>query len=194
MDYNPRQITQMRWRDAKEIEKFKFITGNFAFVDEVLEKASTTKPYNRIVDIMKESATTKKNFGIVLHDSPDELVVYIGDCTEYHMYLYKVGINTIEEVDLHYDYKTDKLTIVSVTEELMSTDNVKTLFGTESIIGSGNIDLFNHFLTITASDGTVLYINYPSSNKLECDSLQDLTAMTKAKNGTKIGFGNTYIN
>lgn len=194
MDYNPRQITQMRWRDVKEIEKFKFITGSFDFADEVLEKASTTKPYSKIVDIMKESAAIKKNFGIVLHDSPDVLQVYIGDCVEYHMYLFVLAINNITEVDLAYDPQTDKLTITSESEELMSTDNVKTLFGEQSIIGQGNIDLYNHFLTVTASDNTKLYINYPSSNNLECDSLQDLTKMTKAKNGTKIGFGNTYIN
>lgn len=71
----------------------------------------------------------------------------------------------------------------------------KTIFGNNSLTGTGNIDLFNHFLTITASDGTVLYINFQSSNNLECDSLQDLTKMTKATktNNTKIGFGSTYI-
>lgn len=194
MDYNPRQITQMRWRDAKEIEKFKFITGNFAFVDEVLEKASTTKPYNRIVDIMKESTATNKNFGIVLHDSPDVVKAYLGYCSGTELTVYSFSTNENREVLITYDEKTDKLTTKVEIEELMSTDNVKTLFGEQSIIGTGNIDLYNHFLTVTATDGSKLYINYPSSQALECDSLQDLTKMTKAKNGTKIGFGSTYIN
>lgn len=39
--YNGKQITQMRWQDVKELEKFKFISDEFSFVSEVLEEASS---------------------------------------------------------------------------------------------------------------------------------------------------------
>ena len=42
--YNGKQITQMRWQDVKELEKFKFISDEFSFVSEVLEEASKHKP------------------------------------------------------------------------------------------------------------------------------------------------------
>lgn len=37
-------------------------------------------------------------------------------------------------------------------------------------------------------------LQFNVENNLTDDSLQDLTTLTKAKNGTKIEFGNTYIN
>ena len=194
MDYNPRQITQMRWRDAKEIEKYLFLTGKFNFETEVLEHASTDKLYKRLVLEIKECSIKATRKGVIVVDtiSGGLFTGEIADDTTAR--ITSIGGNYIKVVDFTYDLEKDKLTIESVDEELMSTDNVKTLFGEQSIIGTGNIDLYNHFLTVTASDNTKLYINYPSSQALECDSLQDLTKMTKAKNGTKIGFGNTYIN
>lgn len=194
MDYNPRQITQMRWRDAKEIGNYLFLTGKFNFETEVLEHSSTDKLYKRLVLEIKECYKNGTRKGVIVVDtiSGGLFTGEIGD--DITARITSIGGNFIKVVDFSYDLETDKLTIDSVDEELMSTDNVKTLFGEQSIIGTGNIDLYNHFLTVTASDNTKLYINYPSSSNLECDSLQDLTKMTKAKNGTKIGFGNTYIN
>lgn len=59
----------------------------------------------------------------------------------------------------------------------LNSDNVKTLFGNQSIIGTGNIDLYNHDITITG-----LVDNFPisiefnrcSSNNLVVDSINDL--------------------
>ena len=195
--YNGRQITQMRFKDVRELEKFKFITGNYDFGDEVLEHASQDKKYRPFIDAMIESNNknqTTKPLGIIVNDSPDAQFLYVGTIAGNFIDMFCTSINSIYRVEMLYDIDTDKLTITTASEELMSTDNVKTLFGEQSIIGSGNIDLYNHFLTVTASDGSKLYINYPSSKNLECDSLQDLTQMTKAVNGTKIGFGSTYIN
>ena len=66
----------------------------------------------------------------------------------------------------------------------------KTLFGDMTLYGEGNIDLYRHFITL--NDTT--YLEYLSSNNLTADSLQDLTTLTKAKNGTKIRISeNNYI-
>lgn len=54
--------------------------------------------------------------------------------------------------------------------------NVKTLFGNQSIYGSGNIDLYKHNLHIvgTTSGTTDMYCQIISSNNLNVDSLTDL--------------------
>ena len=65
----------------------------------------------------------------------------------------------------------------------------KTLFGNKNILGTGNIDIYRHFLTLNGN----LYLDFYSSNNLVCDSLQDLTTLTKAVSGTKIAVGATYI-
>ena len=65
----------------------------------------------------------------------------------------------------------------------------KTLFGNNSILGVGNVDVYRHFLTLNGS----MYLDFYSSSNLVVDSLQDLTTLTKAIKGTKIGVGSTYI-
>lgn len=62
--------------------------------------------------------------------------------------------------------------------------NVKTLFGNRSIYGSGNIDLYNHNLVITATATNVsalkALITFTSSSGTKIDSLTDLyTACSK---------------
>nr|DAJ52029.1 MAG TPA: hypothetical protein [Caudoviricetes sp.] len=56
----------------------------------------------------------------------------------------------------------------------------KTLFGNQSITGTGNIDLFIHSLVITATAPNVsalkLLLRYPSSSNFRIDSLTDLYA------------------
>lgn len=64
---------------------------------------------------------------------------------------------------------------------LLSTGNVKTLFGNQSIHGSGNIDLYIHNMTFVLPDGNC-YARWISSKNLVIDSLTDL----------KTVFGNTF--
>lgn len=63
---------------------------------------------------------------------------------------------------------------------LLTDKYVKTLFGNQSIVGAGNIDLYKHNLTITFTpdtggyDSLTVYAKIPSSNNLNIDSLTDL--------------------
>lgn len=58
---------------------------------------------------------------------------------------------------------------------------IKTLFGKYNLYGTGNIDLFNHYIVITAntSTGGLIKINFThtSSNNLKVDSLTDLKTL-----------------
>lgn len=185
-DYNPRQITQMRWKDVKNLEKFKFITGNYDFTNEVLEHASEDKQYRPFIDAMIESNNknqTTKPLGIIVNDCPDAQVLYVGTIAAYSISMRSILSNYIYNVDMSYNYDTDILTIEWSEEEIMSTDNVKTLFGNQSIIGTGNIDLYRHDITIM---GTLSITVYSSSN-LKIDSVQDLTTVLKPYVGLVLG-------
>lgn len=76
-------------------------------------------------------------------------------------------------------YNTD-----SNTYAILRQDNVKTLFGNQSIYGHGNIDLYNHTLVITGATPNISTIHaiimFTSSSNTKIDSLTDLyTACSK---------------
>lgn len=64
---------------------------------------------------------------------------------------------------------------------IMPTPVTKTLFGNQSVLGTGNIDLYRHSVQITTGDldfgATTLIGNFYSSNNLKCTSIQDLTTV-----------------
>lgn len=71
--------------------------------------------------------------------------------------------NGFDEYHLPYDSNPDRGGIVA---ELVTSDKLKTLFGNQNIYGSGNIDLYNHFIHITA--GTFAWYGViESSNNLD---------------------------
>lgn len=59
--------------------------------------------------------------------------------------------------------------------EMIVSNGIKTLFGNQSLIGKGNIDLYRHYVAVNISNVRYpLHIVFYSSNSLECDSLTDL--------------------
>lgn len=66
--------------------------------------------------------------------------------------------------------------------------NFKTLFGNQNILGSGNIDLYEHDITVTKSNGKA-YLTIYSSVNTPVDSLNDLKAITKNDTFTKSATG-----
>lgn len=75
----------------------------------------------------------------------------------------------------------DLVNLQYLNANALTADNVKTLFGNQSIIGSGNIDLFNHDITIkgsVSSDATYeVHVFKTSSNNLNVNSLTDLKTL-----------------
>lgn len=55
----------------------------------------------------------------------------------------------------------------------IDTDSFKTIFGNQSVVGRGNIDLYVHNMTFRLPDGDV-YAKWISSNSIVIDSLTDL--------------------
>lgn len=70
------------------------------------------------------------------------------------------------------------------SSNILSSSNVKTLFGNQSIVGTGNIDLYKHHVKLVI-DGLLnnteytgnAYIDIISSNNLTVDSLTDLKTL-----------------
>ena len=78
------------------------------------------------------------------------------------------------------------------TVDLLSSESVKTLFGNQSIVGSGNIDLYRHVveLNINTGNGVTAYAVIISSKNLVIDSLADLkTVLGNTFNYPIQGFG-----
>ena len=62
--------------------------------------------------------------------------------------------------------------------------NLKTIFGNQSLVGEGNIDLYEHHLLL-GGNGYKLVLVKQSSNNLKCDSIQDLRTLLKAGSETQ---------
>ena len=181
-NYNPRQNTRMRWKDAKELEKFKFITGAFCFQNETLEHVSQDKLYSKLVEIINDSRP------VLVYDTVN-CDLSIGNVDSGNMYLTTLYNNTGSSYALTYDEGTDKLRIEAAEENFISEDHVKTLFGND-IIGTGNITLFRHVITLRGTDSngstySTIFTIYSSSN-LKINSVQDLNKVLKPTDGMLI--------
>ena len=185
-NYNPRQPTRFRFKDSREMEKFKFFTGNFDFQDkELLENVSQDKKYGPIIEAFKESIGTDTEIGVILYDGPLSQNTFIGFITGTICYLSAISNTSIFIINLEYDNQRDTLSITNTTEDILVEDNVKTLFGNQSIIGSGNIDLYVHHLVINAN----CYFTIYSSNNLKVDTPEKLTTLLKDKDTSIYYFG-----
>ena len=185
-NYNPRQITRMRWKDARELEKFKFFSDNYDLeVQELLENVSQDERYGPIIEAFKEAIRTDREIGVILYDGPNSENTYIGYISREVGYLYTISTTSILIVNLEYDNQRDTLSITNTTEDLLVADNVKTIFG-QSISGTGNITMYRHQLTLHATDGeyTTCFVEIYSSNNLKVDSLQALTTLLKPNANT----------
>lgn len=165
--------------NAAELDKFIILNGNFSFNDETLEQASKHEPWCKIVEVIN----SKKP---VLVFDKDNVELYVGNTDTGSMYLTTLYNNASTSYTLEYDKDTDQLRIETASETFISEDNVKTLFGNQSIIGTGNIDLYNHQLLINDD----CYFNIISSNGLPIDSIQDLTTVLKPTTKNIYYFGN----
>ena len=163
--------------NASEIEKFTFISGAFSFYDEVLENASKTAPYNKLIQaLINTEETEEKSRGIILFDY--ELPIYYIGYMEYDsdIYLFNVRHTTIGYCHINYDKELDKMTINLVDESLLSTDDIKTIFG-QDITGTGDITLYRHQILVRLTSTDTTCFTYYSTNDLKVDSVQDLRTL-----------------
>lgn len=115
---------------------------------------------------------------------------------EGEMYIYPDNIQQWDTAGNQYMYFfPTKSGVYSYT--LLTNQNVKTLFGNQSIVGSGNIDLYRHIveLNINTGNGVTAYAVIISSKNLVIDSLADLkTVLGNTFNYPIQGFGQSDSN
>lgn len=113
--------------------------------------------------------------------------------TEGQIYIYPDNIQYWDTAGNQYMYFfPTKSGVYSYT--LLTNQNVKTLFGNQSIVGAGNIDLYRHIveLNINTGNGVTAYAVIISSKNLIIKSLADLkTVLGNTFNYPIQGFGQT---
>lgn len=187
-NYNPRQNTRMRWKDARELEKFIFLTGYFHFQTEVLENVLEDELYGKLYRELQFCVDNTTSKGVLITDTYSN-ALFIGTIfDDSTMQLINFCNNQADIIDINIA-NDNELNITKEKETFLSEDNVKTLFGNQSIIGQGNIDLYRHQLECEINeDSNTFLFEIISSNNLKIDSLQDLTTVTKATNESNIKY------
>lgn len=194
-NYNPRQPTNFRFKDSREIEKFSFLYGGFDIQADQLENVSQDENWSKVANLFKNYDKTNNKKGVILYDYLQNFLC-TGYLTGQYLYLYSVSETGVTYITIDYDIKIDSMRIYVEDETFISEDHVKTLFG-QDITGTGDINLYRHQIYLT-SNTTVVTIEILSSNNLKVDNAQDLTTLTKAYAGMMfIGFDSntnkTYV-
>ena len=129
-----------------------------------------------------------KTYGNLESFNDSFLSFYQGNTAQYpYMSLSPLfdDINLIFEYNDGQDITNQIILDMSKDANILTDKNTKTIFGNQSIYGSGNIDLYRHQIALNTSIGTY-WVEIISSNNLKVDSVTDLTTLTKATNGYKI--------
>lgn len=166
--------------------------------DDVLENVSQIQKYKPFINFLKrlwaQNALNFKFQGLFLSDYPETHNIYFGYIDEVVNsedeksmiipFYYYTDVGRLNSYNLSYNLITDTLTIEisAQDEEFLTKDNVKSVFN-QSIIGTGNITLYRHKLTLTytgPNDGPAdVYLDWLSTSNLNVDSLQDLQTILK---------------
>lgn len=135
-----------------------------------------------------------QNYSIVIYDNANGYVWYgevYGINKDYNIklfhieapdYVYISNLNYSETDDYITTEETGKFNIGS----MLTRDNLKTIFGNQSLVGSGNIDLYRHNIVLNDSANILknCHIEIISSSSLKCDSLTDLQTLLKLNRTT----------
>ena len=163
-EYNPRQITQMRWKDAKTLEHLIFKAIDIAFNDNSSIKLSESSEAKRLVKHIKYCYDNQVPL-IIYEYSNDRIFVAsnFGDVDE--VYLNCLNNNINATLNLLYDGQ-DTLSI-SLTRNtfLTAADAPK---------------MYRHQMTITDQNNTSVVYIVNASNNLVINNLENFVAVTKA--------------
>lgn len=192
-NYKPKTANQFRWMDSKKIQKF--IQGQIVVNDVNFEvtPGQDINVYNfNTVPEAKTIAETVKycyenDIPLIIYDTKGGIWVSTAFASNTECYISRTINNEIMTafIDTYDDY----IEINPVHEKMLSSDNVKTLFG-QTITGTGDINLYRHEIITstgrTSYDETEykVYLTYYSSNNLEANTPEKLTTLTKANTTT----------
>lgn len=187
MDKNPRQITRLRYLDAKNLEKFvksisydsntnTFEIGTNLYVDGLIQNSDFILPSNG--EGMKILNDTLISFYLAGENTDSiDILPQIDEGLITFAANHRLDDGSLQSSEVHLNI------IYAQNSDILTDQNVKTLFGNQSIYGSGNIDLYKHYLHIQAGvSGAGLYDFYilvQSSSNVNCSSTDGATQKLK---------------
>lgn len=168
IDKNPRQITRLRIEDQNKLER---IAGD----SEFLSPKDLPHRLTTALEIVSERGFALENSNAQFWMSNDSNDTAIGSNDDGEL----VISNGFDEYHLPYDSNPDR---DGINANLVTSDKLKTLFGNQNIYGSGNIDLYKHYLTINVEGDGLNYevhILVQSSSNVDCSSESGATQKLK---------------
>ena len=190
MDKNPRQITRLRYLDAKNLEKFvksisydsntnTFEIGTNLYVDGLIQNPYFILPSNG--EGMKILNDTLISFYLAGENTDSiDILPQIDEGLITFAANHRLDDGSLESSEAHLNI------IYAQNSDILTNQNVKTLFGNQSIYGSGNIDLYKHNVTINNQ----YHCTIISSSNVDCTSTTG--ASQKLKELLKVNNNNQY--
>jgi len=189
------------------------------YVDTNYEKLVEVMPTDINVD--SDSKLILEHDGVEITGQKKNLIPIIADSIDDDGYNITKGIYSVQPIKTEQDIWVDRVRINTQVEQddqvtvsfnvddiqaytqlqfdshlsggyILQNNNVKTLFGNQSIYGNGNIDLYVYTLQLTASfnggSGTIQmdYLSSDNNKNVTVDSITKFTTLTKAVEGSII--------
>lgn len=170
IDKNPRQITRLRVEDQVKLEKLASSTSFDA--NDILQ-----------IDSNLRVAGNVETLGLSIWESGQNeqaFLEYQYDSDNFRLINYNTNATT--NIPLADNAELSVVTNETIPDYLNM--NLKTLFGNQSLVGSGNIDLYKHYLEISAEPseggtGAQCNILIQSSSNVDCSSATGATQKLK---------------
>lgn len=168
-DYNPRQITRMRWKDAKTLEHLIFKANDIEFDNGNVYKLSELSEAKQLVKHIKYCYDNQ--IPLIIYDYESDRVFIASNflrATEVNLSCLNGSVNL--SLNLSYDGQ-DSLSISLANETFLTDTNAP--------------KMYRHQITLNYDGeyGTLSLIVYSSSN-LNVNSLEALTTLLKPNNNT----------
>lgn len=169
--------------NATDIEKFNFISYDFQFPrNKQIEIPLIGDYQNNIYYKMfcKFQTGVYQNIPAIIFDESSGLYTGLINDPNNNIFYGFYDNKNIQKADINIYIENNILhvNIYYTIEEVLSSDNVKTIFG-QDITGTGNINLYRHQMTITDGSVSVTYI-VNSSSDVVVDNLDKFKEVTKA--------------
>lgn len=175
-NYNPRQITQIRWKDAKTLEHLIFKAIDIAFNDNSTVKLSESLEAKRLVKHIKYCYDNQVPL-IIYEYGNDRIFIAtnFGSATEVYLSCINSGVES--RLALTYDGQDTLSMTLENTTFLTAADAPK--------MYRHNLKI-SHNRTEYADSQRDIFLIYYSSNNLVANTPEKLTQLTNAVNGTNL--------
>lgn len=169
--------------NATDIEKFEFISYNFEFSDDKKLEIPLVGNYQNNIYykmFLKFQEGSIQNIPALIFDESSGLYFgMINDPNVNDFYLVNGKTSQVVDINMYIENNILKVIISHTTEELLSEDNVKTIFG-HNITGTGDITMYRHQITIRFDiDTKEVHCVVYSSSKAQIIDYDNFIAVAK---------------